>query len=144
MQVFVKWKSFVREALTGRRKSGPNRWDLEAYLVRLSMIHDSRKERARIDKAKNGKNGHVGLIRQLEQRLKSDALRLTNSRFDQTGIPVPVPARAAFCQYHNDVHGMSGRCAIDHQTPMQTVQKWQKNKPDLFVISVCDQAGLDS
>ncbi|MDD2722840.1 MAG: integrase core domain-containing protein, partial [Methylovulum sp.] len=33
--------------------------------------------------------------------------------------------------------------AINHQTPMQAVQKWQEDKPELFVKKVYDQAGLD-
>jgi transposase InsO family protein len=34
--------------------------------------------------------------------------------------------------------------AINHQTPLQAVQKWQKDKPELFVKKDYDQAGLDS
>ena len=34
--------------------------------------------------------------------------------------------------------------AINHQTPMQAVQKWQEDKPELFVKKDYDQAGLDT
>jgi hypothetical protein len=33
--------------------------------------------------------------------------------------------------------------ALKHQTPIQTLKKWQKMKPDLFVKRVYNQAGLD-
>ncbi|MDD2725569.1 MAG: integrase core domain-containing protein, partial [Methylovulum sp.] len=33
--------------------------------------------------------------------------------------------------------------AINHQTLMQAVQKWQEDKPELFVKKVYDQMGLD-
>jgi len=34
--------------------------------------------------------------------------------------------------------------AINHQTPLQAVQKWQEDKPELFVKKDYDQAGLDN
>ncbi|MGH8556725.1 MAG: hypothetical protein ACRESZ_04540, partial [Methylococcales bacterium] len=33
--------------------------------------------------------------------------------------------------------------AIDHRTPMQSIQKWRKDKPDLFVEKEYNQAELD-
>ena len=34
--------------------------------------------------------------------------------------------------------------ALNHQTPIQALQKWRSEKPDLFVNRVYEQAGLDS
>ena len=34
--------------------------------------------------------------------------------------------------------------ALHHQTPIQALQKWRTEKPDLFVKRVYKQAGLDS
>ena len=33
--------------------------------------------------------------------------------------------------------------ALNHQTPIQALQKWRAEKPDLFVKRVYKQAGLD-
>ena len=33
--------------------------------------------------------------------------------------------------------------ALHHQTPIQALQKWRTEKPDLFVKRVYKQAGLD-
>jgi hypothetical protein len=33
---------------------------------------------------------------------------------------------------------------LKHQTPIQALQKWREEKPDLFVKRVYKQAGLDS
>jgi len=34
--------------------------------------------------------------------------------------------------------------ALGHQTPLQAVEKWRAEKPDLFVETVYNQAGLDT
>ena len=34
--------------------------------------------------------------------------------------------------------------SLDHQTPIQALQTWHREKPDLFVRRVYKQAGLDS
>ena len=34
--------------------------------------------------------------------------------------------------------------ALNHQTPIQALQKWRAEKPDLFVKRVYEQAGLDT
>lgn len=34
--------------------------------------------------------------------------------------------------------------ALNHQTPIQALKEWQKNKPDLFVKRVYNQTGLDT
>ena len=34
--------------------------------------------------------------------------------------------------------------ALQHQTPIQALKKWQEEKPDLFIKRVYNQAGLDS
>jgi hypothetical protein len=34
--------------------------------------------------------------------------------------------------------------ALKHQTPIQALQKWRAEKPDLFVKRVYEHAGLDS
>lgn len=34
--------------------------------------------------------------------------------------------------------------ALDNETPIQAMKKWQGKKPELFVKSVYNQAGLDS
>jgi hypothetical protein len=33
---------------------------------------------------------------------------------------------------------------LNHQTPFQALQKWYKDKPELFVKNVYDQPGLDT
>jgi hypothetical protein len=33
--------------------------------------------------------------------------------------------------------------ALRNQTPIQALKKWQQERPELFVNTVCDQAGLD-
>jgi transposase-like protein len=40
-------------------------------------------------------------------------------------------------------HNIAQR-ALKHQTPIQTLKKWQEMKPDLFVKRVYNQAGLDN
>lgn len=34
--------------------------------------------------------------------------------------------------------------ALDNETPIQAMKKWQEKKPELFVKRVYNQAGLDS
>ena len=34
--------------------------------------------------------------------------------------------------------------ALEHQTPLQAMKKWQKEKPELFVKRVSNRPGLDS
>ena len=34
--------------------------------------------------------------------------------------------------------------ALNHQTPIQALQKWRKEKPDLFVKRIYDHTGLDT
>ena len=36
------------------------------------------------------------------------------------------------------------RRALDNETPIQAMKKWQEKKPDLFVKRIYNQAGLDT
>jgi transposase InsO family protein len=45
-----------------------------------------------------------------------------------------------YVQTHN--HRIPQR-ALDHQSPIQALQKWRQDKPELFKKRVIDQLGLD-
>jgi hypothetical protein len=47
-------------------------------------------------------------------------------------------------QLRKDLQPQHSEGALNHQTPIQALKKWQQEKPDLFAKRVYNQAGLDS
>jgi transposase InsO family protein len=47
-------------------------------------------------------------------------------------------------QYTDTYNHRIPQRALNHLSPVQALQKWQKNRPDLFVKRVHNQTGLDT
>jgi len=62
---------------------------------------------------------------------------------NQTRFGSAVELKSTLLNYLKIHNSNIPQRALKHQTPIQTLKKWQQEKPELFVKRVYNQAGLD-
>ena len=63
---------------------------------------------------------------------------------NQTRFASAAELEATLTHYLSTYNHLIPQRALKHQTPIQTLQKWREEKPDLFVKRVYKQPGLDT
>ncbi len=61
----------------------------------------------------------------------------------QTRFSSSAELEATMMSYLNTYNHHIPQRALNHMTPMESLQAWQKQCPDLFVMEVYNRAGLD-